>query len=101
MFIPAPDVEDQPHVVTKVWRTYVIESDVILVCVIPDTGKVRVTTPVTASDPGRQKFETASGRMYQCVGPMAPDTHTFRMALFFNGLVGDVSSFTGEPDSVQ
>lgn len=101
MYIQAPDVEDQPRVVVDVWRAYVIENDVFLVCVMPGTKRVRVTTPVCVSDPLKQEFVTESGRVYQCVGPMAPNILAFRMVLFFRGLIGDVDSFTGEPESVQ
>ena len=101
MLNPAPDVKDQPQLVTEVWRTYIIGADVVLVCVLPGTGKIRVTTPLTVSDLAEQRFETASGRVYQCVGSMAPDTQVFRLALFLNGLIPDVASFTGAPRSVQ
>lgn len=101
MLNPAPDVKNQPHLVTEVWRTYVIEANVMLVCVLPGSGKIRVTTPLMVSDLTEQRFETASGRVYHCVGPMSPDTHTFRMALFLAGLIHDLYSLTGIPRSVQ
>lgn len=101
MLNPAPNVKDQPQLVTEVWRTYLIGTEVVLVCVHPGTGKIRVTTPLMVSDLTEQRFETASGRVYRCVGPMSPDTQAFRMALFLNGLIPDVDSFTGAPHSVQ
>jgi hypothetical protein len=101
MFRAAPVIEDQPKVVTDIWRTYVINNDVILVCIIPETGKVRTTTPVLSYDPAKQEFVTESGRIYQCVGPMSACTLTFRMTLFLNGLIEDVDTFTGDPAIVQ
>ena len=101
MFKQAPHIQDQPRVVTEIWRTYVIENDVYLVCVMPGTGKVRTTTPVQVSDPAKQEFVTESGRMYQCVGPMSPDMLIFRAALLLSGLIDDVDTFTGNPELVQ
>jgi hypothetical protein len=101
MFNQAPDVKDQPLVVTDTWRTYVIDNEIHLVCVMPNTGKIRTTTPVQLCDPITQIFETKTGRIYQCLGPMAPNALSFRMTLMLNGLIDDVDSFTGEPDSMQ
>ena len=101
MITAAPNVQDQPHVVVDVWRTYVIGDDVYLACVVPATGKVRVTTPVVQSDLAKQEMVTASGRVYHCVGTMAEDCLDFRFALLVNGLADDLATFTGHPEKVQ
>lgn len=101
MLTHAPAVPDQPLVVVEVWRTYVIGDEVYLACVIPATGKVRVTTPVVRSDSAEKALVTTSGRVYQCVGAMTEDCIAFRYALWVNGLVADIGAFKGQPDKVQ
>jgi hypothetical protein len=101
MLNQAPDVQDQPRVVVEIWRTYVIGNEIYLVCVMPGTTKVRVTTPVQATDPDKQEFITKSGRVYQCVGPMAPNLPLLRVTLLLNGLIDDIDSIATGPDLLQ
>lgn len=97
----APSVDLQPMVSTCFWRTYVIGNDVHLVCVMPDTGRVRTTTPIKSSDLEKQEFVTESGRVYACMGPMSPDCVEFRMALMVNGLISSSEDGSVEASLLQ
>lgn len=79
----APTKTDQPVVIVEKWRKYEINGEAFIVCKIPKTGKVRVTTPIIYSH--NQLFITESGRTYQCQGAESDDTPELLLALKIMG----------------
>lgn len=101
LFSDTPKLEDQPIVTTKYWRTYAIDGELYLVCEIPETKAMRTTSAIVKSDPEKQEFTTTSGRVYNCIGPMAENTIIMRTALFLNGYIDDVDTCVSEPDTLH
>lgn len=77
----APDVLVQPRVRVHRWRVYRYGDEQILVCELPDTGWIRVTTAVAFWDTSSNEIVTQSGRVYELVGVMADDSLDFRLRL--------------------
>jgi hypothetical protein len=97
----APSVFDQPVLEVDLWRTYIVNGEVFLVCANNKTGKIRTSTPIRKSDVIGQEFTTETGRVYKCHGHMAPNSLSFRMSLVLSGIIDDVDSCTGEADDLH
>lgn len=82
----SPDVSVQPRVQVHRWRTYPCDDEQVLVCELPDTGRIRVTTPIAYWDTKAREIVTQSGRVYELIGPMAEDSLDFRMMLMVKGI---------------
>lgn len=77
----SPDVSVQPRVRVYRWRTYPYGDELILVCELPDTGRIRVTTEIAHWDTTTGEIVTQSGRVYELIGPMAEDSLDFMLML--------------------
>lgn len=82
----APNVSSQPRVQVFRWRTFECGHELLLICEMPDTGRIRTTTPITFWDKSTGEVVTESGRVYQLVGPMADDSLDMQLALMRAGL---------------
>lgn len=80
---PAPEKDDQPVVTVEKWRTYQTNGETYLVCIVPETGKTRVTSKIIYTR--GTLFITESGRTYQCLGAES-DCPEFTWALAISGL---------------
>lgn len=87
------------------WRTYPCDGEQVLVCELPDTERIRVTTAIAHWDTTTSEIVTQSGRVYELVGRMAEDSIDFGLALVVQGLPpGDEADEVIEmstPDSSQ
>lgn len=77
----APHVLVQPRVRVHRWRVYPCVDEQILVCEIPETGLIRVTSAVAHWNTTSNEIVTQSGRVYELVGVMADDSLDFRLRL--------------------
>ena len=78
---PAPDVNLQSRVRVHRWRVYPCVDEQILVCEIPETGLIRVTSAIEYWNTTSGQLVTQSGRVYELVGVMADDSLDFRLRL--------------------
>lgn len=85
-FTRAPDIEFQPRVRVHRWQTYASDDELILVCELPDTGRIRATTAIAHWDTSTGQIVTQSGRVYELMGPMAENSLDFQLALVVQGL---------------
>lgn len=83
---PAANVELQPRVRVYRWRTFRNNGEFVLVCELPDTGRIRVTTPIAHWDTNSGQVITDSGRAYELIGSEAEKAVDFAMALVCMGL---------------
>lgn len=77
----APHVLVQPRVRVHRWRVYEHGDEQILVCELPASGLIRVTTTIAYWDTSSNEIVTQSGRVYELVGEMAEDNLDFTLAL--------------------
>lgn len=77
----APHVLVQPRVRVHRWRVYRHGNEQILVCELPDTGLIRVTSAIAHWNTSSNEIVTHSGRVYELVGEMAEDNLDFTLAL--------------------
>jgi len=92
----APDVLDQPRVQTSQWRLLRDGDQLFLMCQRVGTSTIRATTPIRSVDPASMTLHTASGRVYDLLGPPSEDPEflvAVQLHLEFSGLQGvtDVS----------
>lgn len=85
--VQADRIREQPHMHVHRWRIYECGKELHLVCEVPETGRLRMTTPVGHWDTSSGKLVTESGRVYQLNGPMAEHTTDLMLALIANGLI--------------
>lgn len=81
----SPDVSVQPRVRVHRWRTYPRDDEQVLVCELPDTGRIRVTTAIAYWDTTTGEIVTQSGRVYKLVGPMAENSLDFMLMMMVSG----------------
>ncbi|MCB8748930.1 hypothetical protein LHU53_18730 [Rhodoferax sp. U2-2l] len=77
----APDVNVQPRIRVLRWRTYPFDGEQVLVCELPGTSRIRVTTAIAHWDTTTREIVTQLGGVYEVVEPMAEDSLDFRLAL--------------------
>lgn len=83
---PAPYVDLQPQIRVYRWRTYRHKGESRQVCEIPETGRIRVTTPIAHWNPASGKLVTDSGRVYELIGSEVDHAIDFALALVEMGL---------------
>lgn len=84
-FNAAPEVNEQPTLRVYRWRVYGDTDSGVLVCEMPETGKIRVTSPIEFWDTETGKLLTESGRVYELVGDQAENCLEFALALMRPG----------------
>lgn len=77
----SPDVSVHPRLRVYRWRIYPNGDELVLVCELPDTGRIRVTTEIAHWDTTTGEIVTQSGRVYELIGPMAEDSFDFVLTL--------------------
>lgn len=77
----APHLLVQPRVRVHRWRVYRHGDEQILVCELPETGLIRVTSAIAHWNTSSNEIVTQSGRVYELVGVMADDSLDFRLRL--------------------
>ena len=85
----APAITDQSRVQIYKWKTYECSGEIFLVCEMPETGRIRVSTPVAFWDKSTDNLITESGRIYKLMTKEPTDRLEFTLALLESGLIPD------------
>ena len=82
----APGVGNQPRLRVYRWRIYQLGGESLLVCEVPETGRIRVTTPIAHLDSASGQLVTDSGRIYELEGSQSDHAADFAATLIGMGL---------------